>query len=174
MKKRWLALAVLIGGGASLCVLGLALNALLAAFGLAFRPWTTSATCVVLSLLAFAVLAIGFSMLVTRLGVSLPDAKWNVANKVFCAAGLMGCVAAAYFLFQMSLLLFAFSYQPEHIVERDGQKQVAVVDSFLHVNVYYHEYKNFLWMGQDVVDAEYYGRGGYDPFTREPKPSPVE
>lgn len=174
MKKRWIALAILIGGGAGLAVLGLALHALLAAFGLVFRPWMTTAAYVALSLLLFVVLAIGFSMLVTRLGVSLPNGKWNVVNKVFCTAGLMGCVALAVFLFQMSMLLCVFSYQPEHIVTRDGQTQVAVVNSFLHVNVYYHEYKNFLWMGKDIVTAEYYGRGGYDPFTRDPRPTPVE
>lgn len=173
MKKRWLSLAILIGG-AGLCVLGFALNALLSAFGLVFRPWLTTVAYVALSLLLFTVLAIVFSMLVTRLGTSLPNRRSNVANKVFCTAGLMGCVAAAYLVFQMSLLLCVFSYQPEHVVERDGQKRVAVVNSFLHVNVYYHAYKNFLWMGKDVVSSEYYGRGGYDPFTRDPMPSPVE
>ncbi len=53
-----------------------------------------------------------------------------------------------------------------------GQKMVAYVNSFLDINVEYHEYKNFLVCGYDVIGNEWYGDGSYDPFKHDPMPKP--
>ncbi len=62
--------------------------------------------------------------------------------------------------------LFIFSV-PEHVVEKDGQKYVAEVRSFLDVHVYYYDYINPLMRGNKEKIHEYYGEGGYDPFDEE-------
>lgn len=57
-----------------------------------------------------------------------------------------------------------FSYKPEHTTVLDNKKYVAVVSSFLNVNVDYYDYYGFLLMGTKVKVHGYFGKGGYDPF----------
>lgn len=70
------------------------------------------------------------------------------------------------------LFVMAFTYQPEHVVTRNGIKMVASVHSFLDEYVYYYQYKNAFFYGEEL-GYEYYGSGGGDPLTRIPKPDPV-
>lgn len=63
------------------------------------------------------------------------------------------------------ILILAFSYKPEHTVILDNKKYVAVVTSFLHVDVDYYDYYGFLLMGTKVRVHGDFGKGGYDPFT---------
>ena len=63
------------------------------------------------------------------------------------------------------ILIFAFTYKPMHIVEKDGIKCVAYVRSFLQVYVDYYEYKNPLIIGNEVLFTDYFGKGGFDPFV---------
>ena len=77
-------------------------------------------------------------------------------------------------MLQFGLLGFVFSHTPEHVVLRDGQKMLAVVNSFLDVTVEYHAYENAFLMGKQTLINEYYGSGGYDPFEREEMPTPQE
>lgn len=58
-----------------------------------------------------------------------------------------------------------FSYKPEHITTLDNKKYVAVVSSFLHVDVDYYESYGFLLMGTKVRVHGDFGKGGFDPFT---------
>lgn len=58
-----------------------------------------------------------------------------------------------------------FSYKPEHTTILDNKKYVAVVSSFLNVDVDYYDYYGFLLMGTKVKVHGYFGKGGYDPFT---------
>lgn len=58
-----------------------------------------------------------------------------------------------------------FSYKPEHTTVLDNKKYVAVVSSFLNVDVDYYDYYGFLLMGTKVKVHGYFGKGGYDPFT---------
>lgn len=58
-----------------------------------------------------------------------------------------------------------FSYKPEHTTTLDNKKYVAVVSSFLNVDVDYYDYYGFLLMGTKVKVHGYFGKGGYDPFT---------
>lgn len=57
-----------------------------------------------------------------------------------------------------------FSYRPEHTVELDGKKYVAVVRSFLHVDVDYYDYYGPLLMGTKVRVHGDFGEGDFDPF----------
>lgn len=65
------------------------------------------------------------------------------------------------------ILILAFSYKPEHTVTLDDKKYVAVVTSFLHVDVDYYDYYGFLLMGTKVRVHGDFGKGGYDPFTNQ-------
>lgn len=63
----------------------------------------------------------------------------------------------------ITIFLVVFSYQPEHVIERDNKKYVAYVTAFLDTTVHYYEYKNLFVFGNLVMD-EYYGKGGFDPI----------
>ena len=58
-----------------------------------------------------------------------------------------------------------FSYKPEHTTILDDKKYVAVVSSFLRVDVDYYDYYGFLLMGTKVKVHGYFGKGGFDPFV---------
>lgn len=68
---------------------------------------------------------------------------------------------------KLFFLVFAFTYTPEHIIEKDGKKYVIDVEAFLHVDAYYYDYINFFLKGSKIKIHEYYGKGGYDPFEGE-------
>lgn len=65
------------------------------------------------------------------------------------------------------LLFGAFSYNPEHIVEREGGKYIAYVNGFLKTYVYYYDYKNLIVVGNQKKIEEYYGSGGFDPINNK-------
>lgn len=67
-----------------------------------------------------------------------------------------------------------FSYRPEHTTTLDNKKYVAVVSSFLHVDVDYYDYYGFLLMGTKVKVHGDFGEGRYDPFDSPSVPDSVE
>ena len=67
-----------------------------------------------------------------------------------------------------------FSYKPEHTTTLDNKKYVAVVTSFLHVDVDYYDYYGPILMGTKVKVHGDFGKGGYDPFTSSHTPDSVE
>ena len=72
----------------------------------------------------------------------------------------------------IGIMLFcsAFIFRPEHVVEQNGIRMVASINSFLQEHVYYHEYVNPLFYGKETIGYEYYGRGGGDPLERGDEP----
>ncbi len=72
------------------------------------------------------------------------------------------------------MIIFAFSYQPEHVISLDNKKYVAVVKSFLHVDVDYYDYYGPLLMGTKVRIHGDFGKGGYDPFINKKAVNSVE
>ena len=56
-------------------------------------------------------------------------------------------------------LIVGFGYTPEHVVEKDGSKYVAYVNSFLRTYVYYYDYKNVVVVGNQKRIVEDYGKG---------------
>lgn len=83
---------------------------------------------------------------------------------------IMTTIAIVVFGILISLFLpiIAFigslAYNPEHIVTIDDKKYVAVVKSFLNVNVYYYDYYGLFLMGTKVKIYGDFGKGGYDPY----------
>lgn len=68
----------------------------------------------------------------------------------------------------------AFSYKPEHRVTLYGKEYVAVVSSFLKVDVDYYDYYGPFLMGTKVKVHGYFGKGGYDPITNPETPIEAE
>ena len=58
-----------------------------------------------------------------------------------------------------------FNYKPEHVTILDNKKYVAVVSSFINVDVDYYDYYGFLLMGTKVRVHGDFGKGGHDPFN---------
>lgn len=67
----------------------------------------------------------------------------------------------------MLCFIAAFSYMPEHVVNKEGKKYVAYVNGFLRTYVYYYDYKNFIVSGKQKRIEEYYGKGGFDPIKNK-------
>ncbi|AZN42554.1 hypothetical protein [Paenibacillus albus] len=137
---------------------------MLGGFELAFRSWvwTTAIALSVILVITFLISCI----------VSLQRYKQS-------ASLLIRLIGTTVLSASILLLLFfgafgtIFSTKPEHIVDRNGVKMVAVVTAWLDVDVDYYEHKNWLVHGKKVLISEWYGSGGYDPFTRESVPAPV-
>ncbi|MDY5026336.1 MAG: hypothetical protein SPF19_07400 [Oliverpabstia sp.] len=70
----------------------------------------------------------------------------------------------------IGMLFSMFSYHPEYVVERNGIRMVASVNSYLQEMVYYYEYKNAVFRGSEQIGWEDYGNGGGDPFQQEQEP----
>lgn len=58
-----------------------------------------------------------------------------------------------------------FRSQPEHTVTLDSKKYVAVVNSFINVDVDYYDYYGPILMGTKIRVHGYFGKGGFDPFN---------
>lgn len=86
----------------------------------------------------------------------------KVLSVIYCimVVGTMG----------IGIIFSAFSYHPEHVVEKNGIRMVASVNSFLQEMVYYYEYKNAVFRGSEQIGWEDYGNGGGDPFQQEQEP----
>lgn len=69
------------------------------------------------------------------------------------------------------VVLMAFAHTPEHVVEKNGIKMVASVNSFVDMNVEYYQYKNPLFYGKNL-GHEWYGSGGGDPLDANPPLEP--
>ena len=58
-----------------------------------------------------------------------------------------------------------FKYKPEHTTTLDNKKYVAVVNSFLNVDVDYYEYYGAFLMGTNIKVHGDFGKGGFDPIA---------
>lgn len=77
-------------------------------------------------------------------------------------------IVVIFFSIYFSYFVFAFSYDPEHLVERDNKKFSASVRSFLQVEIYYYDYVNPFIKGKKLRLYENVGNGGYDPYKLNP------
>ena len=88
----------------------------------------------------------------------------------------IGITIVCLLFWKIILLLLAFSYTPEHVVEKDNKKYVAHVYSWLDTDVKYYDYINFFLMGKTKRIQEYYYNVGRDVLADEEnewKPSDV-
>ena len=70
----------------------------------------------------------------------------------------------------IGMFVSMFAYKPEHVVEKNGRRMVASVNSFQQELVYYYEYKNILFCGDKLLGWEDYGNGGNDPLEYDQEP----
>lgn len=124
----------------------------LALLGMAFRAWVYTGAAVVLA----AGLVAGLVQIILRI-------KKRVCKTICIASSII----FLYYVSWFSFVAVIFGYMPEYVVEREGQKYVVFVDSFLKTSVYYYDYKNFLVMGRERRIEEYYGKAHFDPEDME-------
>ncbi len=95
----------------------------------------------------------------------------NHTNKILKSVIIMIVVFIIVILCLIGPLLGFFTVaildRPEHVIYKNNKKYVAVVNSFLQVNVYYYDYINPFLRGNEVKFHEYYGKGGFDPFEEK-------
>lgn len=98
--------------------------------------------------LLIAAVFIWVSILITKSGEN-KEAGYGHETLHWVGSTLLLCLGAAvsWGMLQFGLLGLAFSHEPEHVVQRGGQKMVAVVNSFLVVYVDYHAYRNAFYHG---------------------------
>lgn len=89
----------------------------------------------------------------------------KTSTRILCRLGIFFIVLSIGIYTFVGFILYAFT-EPEHIVEKDGKKMVASVDSFLQVTVGYYDYINPFIRGNKIRIYEDYGNGGYDPFEQ--------
>ena len=68
-----------------------------------------------------------------------------------------GITIVCLLFWQIILLLLAFSYTPEHVVERENKKYIAHVHYWLDTEIEYYDYINFFLMGKTKrIHESYY------------------
>lgn len=87
----------------------------------------------------------------------------KTSTRILCKIGILLIVLSIGSYIFIGFVLYAFT-DPEHIVEKNGKKMVAIVNSFLQVRVGYYDYINPFVRDNKLRIYEDYGNGGYDPF----------
>lgn len=127
---------------------------LLKIFNITFRQWVYY--------FVFAITAIG--IIIGSIQISKKRGK--ITKAFFIILGIAVVVIIVLF-WKIILLVFAFSYKPEHVIIKDNKKYVAYVIAFKQVDVEYYDYINFFLVGNRLKLREEFGSGGYDPFDDE-------
>ena len=83
---------------------------------------------------------------------------------IICGSILIISIIFWKFIMIMFFVIVLMLNQKEHVVKKDGKKYVAYVkSSLLHTDIYYYDYINFLFVGNEVRFKETYD-GSYDPI----------
>lgn len=145
-------------------IFNILLNILFYIFNIRFRLW-------------FIIFIIIISILGFVIGIIQLLYKASENKKTIIIFSLLYVVCMIIFIIiVMPFISFVsfFCYRPEHTVILDGKKYVAVVNSFLYVDVDYYDYYGSLLMGTKVRVHGYFGEGGFDPFVNFNNVSNVE
>lgn len=136
------------------------LQFVLSLFHLRFRLW------VIMIFLILSILGLGIGLLqkIHQKKTFLFLSVWFFVVIVFLISPLL----------YLGFILAIFHYKPEHTVTLEQKKYVAVVNSFLHVDVDYYDYYGPFLMGTKVKVHGYFGKGGFDPFTTKIQLNPAE
>lgn len=145
-------------------LINIILNYLLYLFNIRFRLWVI--------VLIIAISIIGFI-------IGMFEQFSKVLENKIKAIGLiiLTLVPLIVLILIFSPFIFitaAFSYKPEHKVTLYGNEYVAVVNSFIKVDVDYYNYYGPLLMGTKVKVHGYFGKGGYDPIVNPNTANEVE
>lgn len=136
-----------------ICVaLAIIISLILNLFGLMFREWVK-------------ILFIIVTMLATIIG--LFQLIFKIKKQTVKESLTVIFIISLTVLISLAYPIFAFTYLPEHVIEKDGQKMVAYVDGFFRTYVYYYDYKNAFLVGNTKKIEEDYGDGGFDPIENK-------
>lgn len=94
--------------------------------------------------------------------------KGKIVKSVIIATCITIIIVCLLF-WQIILLVLAFLYTPEHVVEKENKKYVAHVYSWLDTSVEYYDYINFFAMGNEINFIEYYNNVGKDVLADDTK-----
>lgn len=127
-----------------------------------FRPWFNIFLLVVFTIL----FAIG--ILINIMKVLNKECK----KKKTLILAIVVEIALCAFLTLFSIVEVIF-HKPEHDVELEDKRYVAIVSSFLRVEVNYYDYINPFIMSAKISVNGYFGKGGYDPIENPNTPKNV-
>ena len=132
---------------------------ILKAFCLKFREW------VYLTVIAISIISISIYLIQKFIKAS-KEIKF-IIGYICAILVILGVLFWKIVALMLLLLPLIINPKSEHIVERQGNKYVASVESgFLDTTVYFYKYVNCFVMGSEAEFEEYY-KGSYDPIKRE-------
>lgn len=132
------------------------LNFILYLLNIRFRIW------VIILIVCISVL--GFIIgIIKEIYKTFDNKKQNI---IFTILSIISILLLLLVFLPIIGLTFVFKYMPEHTVTLNDKKYVAVVRSFLHVDVDYYNYYGPFLMGTKAKVHGYFGKGGYDPFEK--------
>jgi len=144
----------ILGIGIVFSTAGWGLVCILKYFGLMFRAWVGIVFFVIMALLGIALIGGIVYTLVKVYSRPQEEKRKRTIQKLLAAGGIVVVLSGTGMSGILVLFWTALGYNPEHVVEKYGQKMVAYNKSFLDLNVEYHEYKNFLVNGIKIIGNE--------------------
>ena len=127
--------------------------------GLILRNWVS-----------YTLLSATFLCLVTGVILLILLIRIKVLKVILILLTSLLIAISSYYLV-IAVVLF---HKPEHVVDQDGEKYVAVVRAFLDTDVDYYEYENIFSYKQNIRIKEWYGEGAFDPlengYDKRPEP----
>lgn len=127
-------------------------NIILNIFNMNYREWVY--------ILSLILISIGLILGIIQVLCKIKNKTMKIIGIIIFVLALIPC---AFYTF----IFCIFSYQPEHVVIKDGKKMVAYVNGFMDTYVEYYDYKNFLVVGNKLKIKEYYGDGGFNPIENK-------
>ena len=145
--SAFLLLLAVLGGG-------FALRFVLRLFNLQFRAWIVTLFCISLVLLVFHLFFCLFRALSKFGSIPQEDNRKRMKRRLLSVCGIIVLLICFVIFCIYTFLLSVFSYKPEHVVEKHGQKMVTYTYNFLITRIAYYEYKNFIVCGYEEIDME--------------------
>lgn len=145
-------------------LINLILNYVLYLFNIRFRLWVI--------VLIIAISIIGFIIGMFEQFSKVLENKIKAIGLIILT--LVPLIALILIFSPFIFITAAFSYKPEHKVTLYGNEYVAVVNSFIKVDVDYYNYYGPFLMGTKVKVHGYFGKGGYDPIVNPNTANEVE
>lgn len=134
--------------------------------GLALRNVPTYIFYALISIITLIVIVVALHMLYQQVKKRENSKKRRLLSGIGMALLITLTLLSSFVLF----IIGVFLHEPEHVIEKDGKTMVALVNSYLQVEVNYFDYENALVHSASRKRWEDYGNGGYDPFEREEMP----
>ncbi|WP_300347147.1 hypothetical protein [Clostridium sp.] len=132
---------------------------------LAFLNWVNFVFICIFTILLFLILI----QIIVFLHKLIWKSGTKTSTRILCRLGILFIVLIIGIYIFFGFILYVFTNKPEHILEKDGKKIIASVDSFFEVRVQYYDYINPFVRGNKIRIEEDYGDGGYDPFDLNEK-----